>query len=196
MILVYPLLITLLLIMFVAVSSLFARERNAIWLVLAALFTFFNVSALCVPLISPSLRIGEWNWSGKIISILFSLCCLPLLRLAPGAIGLCLPNGGRAWLAAAIGICGMPLLSAVECALTGPQPFTLEHLAFEATLPGVDEELAFRGILFALLLRGFRAGQDRSDAVMLSAGIVTLLFWTEHVVLLSHGSPKSWKDQV
>ena len=48
-----------------------------------------------------------------------------------------------------------PLLSAAESVFGNPISYDRQKLAFEASMPGLDEEFAYRGILFALLLRGF-----------------------------------------
>ena len=161
-----------------------SSRRRSTWLASAVLFYLcYNVVLTGASSLS-FLRVGHWNWSGKTVCVLLSLCWLPILRLSRQEIGLGLPTTRGAWIAAALGICVMPAMAAAECMVRAPRPYDLEQLAFEASLPGLDEELAYRGILFSLLLRGFSAGRFDGRATLLSAGIVTMLFWLAHVIFL------------
>lgn len=95
---------------------------------------------------------SHWNWEGKFASILLGLCAL---AVAPRAIyeqaGLFrLPDRSR-WpiilvtLAAYLGVRGW-LLS-----VNGGEAFHAESALYQATMPGLDEELWYRGILWGLL---------------------------------------------
>jgi len=58
---------------------------------------------------------------------------------------------------------------------------TVEKWLFEATMPGLDEELFWRGLLLALLTRSFGAGKELARATFGPAEIaITLLFAAAH----------------
>lgn len=97
----------------------------------------------------------EWNWMGKAGSIALScllLACSPWLRQnvgltrrqAPGSRGLSL-----SWFACCLAI-------GTFFGLVGPPvPRSAETLAYQVFMPGISEELAYRGIALALLERAF-----------------------------------------
>lgn len=93
---------------------------------------------------------GDWNWSGKVYSLALAAAVILALRLRPDAVGLRLPRRGiRASLLAT----ALLLAASVALALLfQPEAPTMETLAFQASMPGLAEELAYRGIAPALLL--------------------------------------------
>ena len=105
-----------------------------------------------LPHLVPALRFlpGEWNWSGKLLSLAFSALVILALRLSPDAVGLRLrqehPRIG--WIAVGLFI----VWGACLGMLFKPGAPDAETLAFQATMPGLAEELAYRGIAPALLL--------------------------------------------
>jgi uncharacterized protein len=98
---------------------------------------------------------GRWNWSGKLMSLAFSgvlLACSPWLRANVGLRWRQAPGSMR-WslgcfiVCAAYGICAGFFSSSI--------PFSRDTVLFQTLMPGLDEELAVRGIGLALLERGF-----------------------------------------
>jgi membrane protease YdiL (CAAX protease family) len=93
---------------------------------------------------------GEWNWSGKVLSLVFSAVVIVALRLSPDAVGLRLrqahPRIG--WIAVGLFVAWGACLGL----LFEPGAPDAETLAFQATMPGLAEEIAYRGIAPALLL--------------------------------------------
>ena len=119
---------------------------------------------------------GGWNWSGKVYSLAFALFVLLALRPAPEAIGLQWPRH-RVGAACVLTLC---LLAASVGLAFGfqPEPPSAETLAFQASMPALAEELAYRGIAPALLLglvhdRGLAAtGGDMPWAVIAATGLM------------------------
>ena len=66
-------------------------------------------------------------------------------------------------------------------------PSGLETFCFEATLPGLDEELSFRGVGLACLIRAFSRDGVDGPARVLALWITALWFTAVHVVNLQHG---------
>ena len=185
----YSLVLMLVLLALIVCMLPFSRRPRLPWLVAALIFFLSYELCLVLPLTVPSLhlRFGTWNWSGKALAILASLCWLPAFQLSRAETGLHLPRSPRAWTAAILGTLVLVTLSIAECAWNSPQPYTAEHLVFEATMPGLDEELAYRGVLFALLRRGLPGKYEGSRSQILSAIPVTALFWMAHVLSLHQG---------
>jgi len=93
---------------------------------------------------------GDWNWSGKLASLVLSAAVIVALRMRPEAVGLRLP---RRAIGASLLATALLLAASVALALLfRPEAPTMETLAFQATMPGLAEELAYRGIAPALLL--------------------------------------------
>ncbi|MGI4747170.1 MAG: CPBP family glutamic-type intramembrane protease [Janthinobacterium lividum] len=154
------------------------------WLLLSVGFYLTNGILLVIPQLFPGLHVGHWNWTGKFLGILGSLCWIRLTGLSYEEVGLQLPRGSRGWIISILGILLMAACSTWERLVAGAQPYGTEMFVFQATMPGLDEELAYRGILFALLLRGFTSKLGQG----LSAAVVVIMFWLAHVVSIEAGA--------
>ena len=139
---------------------------------------------------------GRWNWIGQSASLLFSLAVARLF-FNRDDIGLRLPRSRREvfWTLAAIaGALAVAMPGAVLAPVTRPD---LETFAFEATLPGPVEELVFRGIGLALLLRAFPGAGSPDRTRRLVASLVTAIWFTAgHVVHLDHAHVDMRWDRV
>jgi hypothetical protein len=97
-----------------------------------------------------SLPGADWNWTGKIFSLLLSALVVVALRLSPGAVGLTLRQNHKR-----VGIAALVLFAIWGTCLGllfKPGQADVETLAFQATMPGIAEELVYRGICPAVLL--------------------------------------------
>lgn len=164
-------------------------SRRWVTIFLATLALFLGLRAL--PILLPGERlIGDhWNWSGHLLALAGVLWIASLLaRRAglswhemgftwiqrPGSVGPAL------WVSA-----GALSLNALAMTLGS---FRLPGVPFEtwlyqATLPGLVEEAAFRGVLLALLDRAFIPGKHLFGAPIGWAGVtVTLVFLALHGV--------------
>lgn len=122
-----------------------------------------DIFATLAPSFLPALRIpgAHWNWTGKAIDIAAMLAVCGVL-VGSGAFrardfGLTLrqaPGTGRAL--AFVILPYLVVLTVLTLEATGnTRPPTLETLAFQATMPGLAEELAYRGVQLALFDRIF-----------------------------------------
>ena len=135
----------------------------------------------------PSLK---WNWIGKIISIVVLLAAIGLipsvsrkdvglhLRQAPGSIGPAL-------------VC-LALLCAlswgVEAWANDGRDLSPERFAFQALMPGLDEELFFRGLFLTFLVRAFdERWQLLGARVGPAAAVATFLFGAGHGLTVANG---------
>ena len=158
------------------VGSLAARTTRMAtrdrWLLGAITYALlYSIAEVAPHLAGP--RVGHWNWLGKAAGIAVSLACWRAAGLTRDEVGWRLPRTRIEWAVAAGGIAVLAGLSTVErLAGGGVHSYDTETLVFQATMPGLDEELAYRGVLLAMLIRAFpsRCG------ICLAAGLVTALF--------------------
>lgn len=116
---------------------------------------------------------ADWNWVGKVFSLVLSAIVIVALRLSPGAVGLTLKQDHKK-----IGIAALVLFAVWGTCLGllfKPGQADLETLAFQATMPGIAEELVYRGICPAILLGLIRRRTPEPGipwAVILATSIV------------------------
>ncbi|WP_162818130.1 CPBP family intramembrane glutamic endopeptidase [Aquirhabdus parva] len=140
----------------------------------------------------------EWNWLGKITSIT-TLCLiyLALPQQIKNNVGLSQwphPQKWRSTLLVSI----FTLLFFVSCSALIPLIIShqcakpsLETILFEATLPGIDEELLFRGILLAILTVAFgKPWKIAGITIGWGAIPLVIVFGLAHGVEVAHsGAP-------
>ncbi|MBX2990661.1 MAG: CPBP family intramembrane metalloprotease [Bacteroidetes bacterium] len=127
-----------------------------------------------LPSLVPALKQipGRWNWAGKILSILFSLIVILTFQIDRTATGLILKqrNISKSLIALLI----LTLLSFFLGIVFKPELPDAETILFQTLMPGLAEEIAYRGIAPALLL-GLIASKSASEeipwAVILITGI-------------------------
>ncbi|MCX7555476.1 CPBP family intramembrane metalloprotease [Xanthomonadaceae bacterium JHOS43] len=116
---------------------------------------------------------GNWNWTGKAFSLVLSVIVILALRIHPRAMGLTLEQ--QTPMLAIVAVLGFIVWGACLGLLFQPGVADAETLAFQATMPGLSEELVYRGIAPAIVL-GFISGK-RGDygipwAVILATAVL------------------------
>lgn len=115
---------------------------------------------------------GEWNWSGKIYSLLLSIVVVLGMRIRPQTLGLTL---SQRKLKASLIALGLLILWGFSLGLVfKPEAPSVETLAFQALMPGLAEELAYRGIAPALLL-GLIRGKEPAQGIPWAVVFITAL---------------------
>jgi uncharacterized protein len=161
-------------------------------LVTAALGTALYVAAddfvTGLPSVITSLKIAgtHWNWTGKVLSLALSAVVIVVLGLRADAVGLTLKHRHTK-----IGVIAV-LLFIVWGTCLGllfkPGAVDAETLLFQASMPGLSEELVYRGIVPAILLglvRGKRPTHGIPWVIIFSTAIV---FGAWHGLQYSKGS--------
>lgn len=112
---------------------------------------FMNLSCMLLMSRLPIFSSLEWNWTGKGFAILASLAFLVVWRgISWREVGFAGLRKGS-WLPfLVVALVLTPLGSQAEAG-----PVKTETLLFQLIMPGIDEELVYRGILLALLNRAF-----------------------------------------
>ncbi|MBB5517806.1 CPBP family intramembrane glutamic endopeptidase, BDIM_20840 family [Amphiplicatus metriothermophilus] len=124
---------------------------------------------------------SEWNWTGKLLSFAgMAVAAVLLGRRKVGATLRQAPGSRAAWVVFVV-------LAAALFALawrTGDgRPDDLETIAFQWTMPGLDEELFFRGALLVALNEAFAACARIFGAPIGYGGLLTaVLFGLVHAL--------------
>lgn len=169
---------------------LFRRDFNGKWL-LAALGLYI-VNDICltggndvIPPLSPNLA---WNWEGKLIALIATLAIASLPQFGWKRVGLRWHQGENPWLAYLV--FGMVSLFFLGLALSqGDGSADLETIIFQWTMPGLEEEVFFRGTLLLALNEAFRKKVSFLGAPIGYGGVLTsLIFGFAHALSFDAGA--------
>ena len=133
----------------------------------------------------------RWNWLGKICAVAATLFLVGAVRsLTRQEAGLVLKiragSIGPALLVMAA-LCSFAWL--LEAMAHDGTDRSRERLIFQATMPGLDEELFVRGLLLALFVRAFGQGRIVSGAPFGAAEVaLTFLFAAGHGLRVADGA--------
>lgn len=159
------------------------------WIPVVIFMSVLDSVATLVPAYVHALQIPgtHWNWSGKILDVAVMLLVATIFiatkRFTARDFGLTFkqaPGTGRAIVFMMIPyLIVIAVLTAKYFGETQPQ--TAETIWYEATMPGLAEELLWRGILLALLDRMFTARFKLANAeIGYGAIALTLVFALVH----------------
>jgi uncharacterized protein len=172
----------------VLVFRLFDERLTLGFGLLFALYLGLDDLATSLPAIARVFQLfgGEWNWSGKVFSILLAVVAVVALGIRSEASGITFrqKNIQASWIALAI-------LTAVGFGLGlvfKPSNLSAETLAFQALMPGLAEELAYRGVAPALLLGLIHRKNAPAEIPWAVVGATALMFGIWHGLSYSDGS--------
>ena len=140
----------------VLIAGALAIRRSRDWALIPLVGGLFLVDyvLLNITVWAPGshLSTSHWNWEGKFASILFGLAALTLApQWLVDRIGLFrLPTPSR-WLPVLLILAVYLGARIYLLSKYGGESFDLDSVLYQATMPGLDEELWFRGILWGLL---------------------------------------------
>ncbi len=127
---------------------------------------------------------SRWNWEGKILAILFGIICYFAFRKYFSENDFFTFKQDKDNFKNAVSVAVIVIILATIIGLLYPAaPFNSETLAFQLTMPGIDEEIMFRGILLGLLASSLREKIPflGNPAVLLTA----ILFGFVHALTLN-----------
>ena len=187
--------LALLLLAGIVVGLLDRKNFAPLWLLIAALLVAINDFALTglygnLPDLFPD---ASRNWQGKLLALALSLAIAALAIFGWRRVGLTL-NHTEGSLKAAIPVLLLYCAFFVVMALIFPDDgYSAEDIAFQLTLPGLEEEIFYRGILLFALYRAF-TGRVRLLGVDWGWGAILscLLFGLTHALGFSDG--QFWFD--
>jgi membrane protease YdiL (CAAX protease family) len=160
------------------------------WLLIAALLVAINDGLLTrlYAAIPNLLSVSDWNWQGKLLAFAASLAIAALPLFGWRRVGLTLaqaPGSLKAALPVLMIYCGF---FAILALVFPSDPASADEIAFQLTMPGLEEELFYRGILLLALDRAF-VGRWRFLGVDWGWGAILscLLFGLTHAFGYSDG---------
>lgn len=160
----------------------FMKERtreNYLRILCIVLCYFISNLALILPNIAVFNFIdGSWNWDGKIYSIVCGIAMYFLFRRQFSENNYFTFKQNKAGLKSALWIAIIIIGLRTLGGALRDKAFNLETLLFQLSMPGIDEEIIFRGILLGLMCSSLRNG--RSAAWNPSIMINTILFGLVH----------------
>lgn len=168
------------------------------WLVGAIVaYALYTLVVLSAGGVEPFAGINEgmaFNWGGKIAGILTSLVLLVLAVRATGAkfadAGLTLKQREGSLVPAMIATVVMVgLMVVLQLLANDGAKDSAEAIAYQATMPGLDEELFFRGLLLFLLSSAVVSTRRKPDPARFgwAAILATLLFTVGHSFFVANG---------
>ena len=182
---------TIFLSLLVIISVLLASNRVRLnWIVAVPLVAFFNKIILFYGAYG---KFGDWiggnyNWEGKIVSTIFTLVLILLLfRRNLKQVGLNLSQSGLA-LRLGITIAVFTVIATIAWNLfyfPGTKSEPISDILYQAIMPSIEEELWFRGLIYAMLLKGLTTNDSKHPIlyyVIISAVVVTIHFWAVHSI--------------
>lgn len=166
------------------------RNFSARWLVIAAALVAINDALLTRGYgLLPDVVGGTWNWQGKFMALAATLAVAALPAFGWRQVGLTLSHTAgslKATAPVATAYCAFFVIIAL---LFPAEPASAEDVAFQLTMPGIEEELFYRGILLFALDRAFR-GRKRFLGVDWGWGAVLscMLFGMTHAFGYADGA--------
>jgi len=165
------------------------RRFDLRWLLIAAGLVAINDALLTRAYgLLPDVIGGQWNWQGKLMAFAATLAIAALPAFGWRRTGLTLahePGSIRAALPVAVLYCAFFI--AIALAFPGGKA-SIEDTAFQLTMPGLEEEAFYRGLLLFALDRAF-TGRVRMLGVSWGWGAVLscMLFGLAHAFGYAHG---------
>jgi hypothetical protein len=159
------------------------------WIPVVIFMSVLDSVATLVPAYVHALQIPgtHWNWGGKILDIVVMLGVATIFiatkRFTARDFGLTFRQAPGTWRAIVFMMIPYCIVLAVLTAkwFGETQPQTAETIWYEATMPGLAEELLWRGILLAMLDRMFTARFKLANAeIGYGAIALTLVFALVH----------------
>jgi membrane protease YdiL (CAAX protease family) len=130
----------------------------------------------------------QWNWAGKGFSAILALTMILIMRPAHDELPLGLPADPASWRWTILGIIAAALFAGTVSFLFRDHAApTAETLAYQATMPGLSEELCWRGLVFVLLARAYARANETPNLIP-AAFITALLFGVIHAFNVDNGA--------
>jgi membrane protease YdiL (CAAX protease family) len=157
--------------------------------VLGAFVIFFLINQISInlPFISSELQIynwnSNWNWVGKIYTIIGSILFLILYRKYPlKDYFLTFKQENKFFKKGVLIIISLLILRTTQMFLAPTKVLNWETLFYQFSMPGIDEEIAYRGIMLGLLTKILKS---KNLILNSSVWITAILFGFAHGLSLT-----------
>ena len=129
---------------------------------------------------------GSWNWDGKIYGIVCGIAIYFIFRRQLSNNNFFTLKQDKVGLKSALKVAIVILSIAILGGVVNDREFNIETLLFQISMPGIDEEIMYRGVLLGLMCSALRAGGAawRNPAIIINA----VLFGLVHSLSLGDGA--------
>ena len=129
---------------------------------------------------------GSWNWDGKIYGIVCGIAIYLIFRRQLSNNNFFTIKQDKVGLKSALKVAIAILSIAILGGVVNDGEFNIETLLFQISMPGIDEEIMYRGVLLGLMCSALRAGGAawRNPAIIINA----VLFGLVHSLSLGDGA--------
>lgn len=167
---------------FVVIALLLARNRRSRYAIV-----FLTLFALDIIVLFAPSAFGfhpewlEWNWIGKFLSVAWAALFIWLGPLSPKDVGITLrQRPGTMMPAIRISVILVLVTGTLLFVSDGVEPpgLTVETLVYQATMPGIAEEIIFRGVFLSVLILALGGVLHRDEFEWTRATIGAVLITT------------------
>lgn len=165
------------------------RTRENYYRVLSVIVCYFIYNAaLTAQFQFGALNIihGNWNWDGKIYGTLCGVVMYSLFRREFADNNFFTLRQDTKGLKSALKVAIAIMCVSVLGGIVNDKEFNLETLLFQISMPGLDEEMMYRGVMLGLMCSALRTGNAawRNPAIVINA----ILFGLVHSLSFSDGA--------
>lgn len=129
---------------------------------------------------------GNWNWDGKIYGIVCGVAMYFLFRRQFADNNFFTLRQDKAGLKSALKVVIAIMCISLLGGIVNDNEFNPETLLFQISMPGIDEEIMYRGVLLGLMCSSLRSGGAtwRNPAIIINS----ILFGLVHALAISDGA--------
>ena len=119
---------------------------------------------------------GSWNWDGKIYGVICGVVAYFVFRRQFADNNFFTLKQNKEGLKSALKVVIAILSIAILGGIVNDNDFNPETLLFQISMPGLDEEIMYRGVLLGLMCSALRAGGAtwRNPAIIINAVLVLM----------------------
>jgi membrane protease YdiL (CAAX protease family) len=132
---------------------------------------------------------GEWNWGGKLLALAATIMVASTPAFGWRRTGLTLHQAPGSWHAWVLAFAIILYACARSAFVSDGQPVDRNTMAFLWTMPGLEEEIFFRGVLLVAMNEAFASRRRVMGAELGWGAVLTpILFGAGHGVSYSDGN--------